>query len=56
MVYYPNTFAGLIECYVNAIPYFASSMIGDCLFVILIFGVHYLALQFSRDEGVTVAG
>ncbi len=42
-VYYPRSIAGLVECYVNAIPYLGYSLLGDSLFVTLIFGTHYMA-------------
>ena len=42
-VFYPHSVAGLIECYVKAIPFLGYSMLGDSLFVTLIFGTHYLA-------------
>jgi len=42
-VFYPHSFAGLIECYIKGIPYMGYSLLGDSLFVALIFGTHYLA-------------
>jgi len=42
-VYYPHSITGLLECYIKAIPYLGYSVMGDSLFVTLIFGTHYLA-------------
>lgn len=44
-VYYEHSAAGLVECYVMAIPYLGYSLIGDSLFVTLIFGTHHLAQE-----------
>lgn len=55
IVYYPNTMAGLVDCYVKAIPYFGYSLVGDSVFVILIFGLHYLAMNFRPSEENPVA-
>ena len=38
IVYYPDTLAGLVDCYIKAIPYFGYSLVGDSVFVTLIFG------------------
>lgn len=37
---YPHTAAGLLACYVAAIPFFARTLAGDFLFTALIFGLH----------------
>jgi len=55
IVYYPNTLAGLIECYVMAIPYFGNSLVGNSMFTLLIFGLHYLALQYGKRDHATAA-
>jgi hypothetical protein len=36
---YPKTFAGLMTCYVAAIPFFRHTVEGDLIFTALIFGV-----------------
>lgn len=41
--YYDHSVAGLVECYIMAIPFLGYSLLGDSIFVILIFGTHYLA-------------
>ena len=50
LIYYPNTLAGLVECYVMGIPYFGYSLVGDTVFVVLIFGLHHLAMEFRRKN------
>lgn len=47
VVYYPNTLAGLAECYFKAIPYLGYSLIGDSVFVSLLFGMHHVALRYA---------
>jgi hypothetical protein len=51
-VYYPRTIAGLAECYIKGIPYLGYSMMGDSLFVALIFGTHHLAQKFLGGSHV----
>jgi len=52
LVFYPRTLAGLVECYLKAIPYLGYSLLGDSLFVALIFGTHHLA---QKSLGLTHA-
>lgn len=40
---YPITFAGLSECFIAAIPFFSSTMLGDLFYVGVFFGVFELA-------------
>jgi len=35
---YPKTLDGLIACYVNAVPFFRNSLLGDLLYATLLFG------------------
>jgi hypothetical protein len=35
---YPKTLAGLIACYVAAIPFFGNTLIGDAIYTVLLFG------------------
>ena len=42
-VTYPYTFAGLVQCYVSAIPFFRNSLLGDFVYVGALFGVYELA-------------
>jgi hypothetical protein len=36
--FYPMTFAGLVECYVLAIPFYGVTILGDGLYAIILFG------------------
>jgi len=40
---YPKTFAGLMMSYGNAVPFFRYTLLGDLLFVGVLFGVYELA-------------
>jgi len=40
---YPHTFAGLIDCYVKALPFFRNTVAGDATFVVILFGTVTLA-------------
>ena len=43
---YPHTPAGLIACYVAAIPYFQNTLAGDLFYSALLFGGFALAVHF----------
>ena len=54
LVAYPNTFAGLVSCYVNAIPFFGRSLLGDLIYSALLFGAyeglkHYFTQQVPQQ-------
>ena len=53
--YYPRDLGGLISCYVNGIPYFGYTLLGDSIFVAIIFGLHHLALKFDPRQGAQAA-
>lgn len=38
LAFYPHTAAGLWACYVAALPYFRNTLLGDAVFVTLLFG------------------
>ena len=40
---YPQTFVGFTECYVAAIPFFRNTLLGDMLYVGVIFGLFEMA-------------
>ena len=46
VVSYPMTFAGLVNCYVQAIPYLRNSLIGDMGYAAVLFGVYELAKRY----------
>jgi hypothetical protein len=49
---YPHTLAGLLDCYVKAIPFFKNGIISDVLFAVVFFGIGTLiAHTESAAEG-----
>ncbi len=42
---YPLTAAGLVECYLMAIPFYLRTLAGDLAFSALLFGAYYLAVN-----------
>src|SRR5262249_15706716 len=49
---YPHTLAGLLDCYVKAIPFFRNGIISDVLFTAVFFGIGALVAQpDSAAEG-----
>ncbi|MDP6570699.1 MAG: hypothetical protein QGF57_05610, partial [Candidatus Marinimicrobia bacterium] len=36
--FYAKTFAGLVQCFTMAIPFFANSLAGDIMYAALLFG------------------
>jgi hypothetical protein len=40
---YPRTFEGLVACYVAALPFFHNTLLGDAVFVTVLFGAKALA-------------
>jgi len=47
IVYYPHSWAGLIACYVNALPFLLKSLMGDVLYCALLFGSYEAAVRFG---------
>lgn len=47
---YPRTFAGQIEAYVMALPFFRNTLLGDLGYVSLFFGSYELVLQFISNR------
>lgn len=43
LFYFPHTFQGLIQCYIDAIPFFRNTVLGDLIFCGVLFGSYYLA-------------
>ena len=39
---YPPTFAGLIACYINGLPYLGMAMAADAIYGLMLFGIHAL--------------
>jgi len=45
---YAHTSAGLVECYVSAIPFFRNTLGGDLLFVAVMFGLYEFAMMMLK--------
>ncbi len=55
--YYPRTFAGLVECYVAALPFFRNTLASDALYTAALFGAWALLSRgAARREGASVRG
>lgn len=48
--HYAKTPAGLINCYVKALPFLTNSIIGDIIWVSLIFGCFLLRFRMSKKK------
>lgn len=50
--YYPRTWAGLVECYVAALPFLRNTLLSDALYCAALFGGYALLARFvpRRDE------
>lgn len=46
---YPPTLEGLISSYVNAIPFFRNTIVGDMFYVVAIFGAYELAIISAKQ-------
>jgi len=46
--YYPLTLAGLIECYVLAIPFYGAILLGDAFYAMILFGGQEVFLRELR--------
>jgi hypothetical protein len=46
---YPRTLAGLLQCYVAALPFFQSTLLGDLMFSGVMFGAHAFVTRTSAD-------
>ena len=54
---YPLTFAGLVECYTLALPFYRNLLAGDLLFTVALFALHAaLAHAYFPAERVAPAG
>jgi hypothetical protein len=45
---YPKTWAGLLDCYVKAIPFLRNQMAADVLFTLIFFSIPVVSMQVSR--------
>jgi hypothetical protein len=51
---YPFTFAGLVKCFVLAIPFFGATMLGDLFYSTLMFGSYEWTTRAERKLGEPV--
>ena len=52
--YYPRTWAGLVECYLAAVPFFRNTLASDVLYSAVLFGGHALLSRwFARPRAET---
>ena len=49
IAWYPHTVQGFINCYVMALPFLRNTMIGNILFVFVVFSLYELARKMVRD-------
>ena len=42
--YYPHTWAGIVECYLMAVPFFRTTLQSDIVYGVVFFGVYEVAL------------
>ena len=50
--YYPHTWAGLVECYAAAVPFFRTMLAGDVFYVGLLFGGLSVAEELATPRSV----
>lgn len=46
--WYPHSAAGLLNCYIMALPFFFNSLAGDIFYTSVIFGAYTLAINYSK--------
>jgi len=56
LVGYPHTIDGLVECYVRAIPYYGSSLLGNSIYTAILFGVHELVTRHLKGARRAIEG
>ena len=52
-ILYPKTFAGLMECYAMALPFFRNTIAGDLFYVAVMFGVYEAAMKYLPKTEAT---
>jgi len=53
--YYPRTWAGLVECYTAALPFFRNTLASDVFYSAVLFGGHALLARFFTRPRVETA-
>ena len=54
IAYYEHSWAGLATCYINAIPFFGRSLVGDAFYAIVLFGSYELLNQWWHSRKSTI--
>jgi len=49
---YPQTFNGLVDCYVKALPFFKTSLIADLVYSGILFGTYYIIQEVSFKKAI----
>ena len=52
---YPQTFDGLVQCYVLALPFYGATLLGDAIYAAIFFGCHELVQRY-RTASTDAAG
>jgi hypothetical protein len=47
---YPKTLQGLLDCYIAAVPFYRTELMGDVLFTAAMFGSAALILSFEKEH------
>ncbi|MDD3088429.1 MAG: hypothetical protein PHT95_00590 [Candidatus Omnitrophica bacterium] len=50
MAWYPRTFDGMAQCYINALPFLRNTMAGNIIFSGILFGTYEAALRFVSQK------
>jgi len=53
--YYPRTWAGLVECYTAALPFFRNTLASDVVYSAALFGGHALLARYFTRPGAETA-
>jgi uncharacterized membrane protein YbaN (DUF454 family) len=48
-ILYPHTLAGLTSCYINALPFFRNTLLGDLFYAGMLFGAYESAVAAARQ-------
>ena len=46
---YSQNFAGLVQCYYNALPFFRNTAMGDLTYVAILFGAYFIVKIFAKQ-------
>ena len=52
--WYPNTFAGLTECYINALPFYRTMLIGNLILVPATVSIYQLIRYYQTSKSLVV--